>query len=108
MLIYVIDSHDKHKKETLLTYLFSYLSINCVLLIQLMSGEESKKWFEEVIPALANLLLRFPSLLEEHYRSTDMVVDGEIGGGLRLLESQEAGIIFLSQVSLCNILYICI
>ncbi|XP_028793582.1 poly(ADP-ribose) glycohydrolase 1 isoform X2 [Neltuma alba] len=64
---------------------------------ELMSGVESKKWFEEVIPALANLLLRFPSLLEEHYQSTDMIVDGEGGAGLRLLESQEAGIVFLRQ-----------
>ncbi|XP_054812979.1 poly(ADP-ribose) glycohydrolase 1-like isoform X2 [Prosopis cineraria] len=64
---------------------------------ELMSGVESKKWFEEAIPALANLLLRLPSLLEEHYQSTGMVIDGERGAGLRLLNSQEAGIVFLSQ-----------
>ncbi|KAK4256152.1 hypothetical protein QN277_009057 [Acacia crassicarpa] len=64
---------------------------------ELLSREESKKWFEEVIPALANLLLRFPSILEEHYQSTDMILDGEGGAALRLLKSQEAGIVFLSQ-----------
>ncbi|KAF7836569.1 poly(ADP-ribose) glycohydrolase 1-like isoform X1 [Senna tora] len=66
----------------------------------LMSGVKSSKWFEEVIPALANLLLRLPSLLEAHYQNADMIVDGEGGvvrTGLRLLDSQEAGIVFLTQ-----------
>lgn len=68
-----------------------------------MTGVESRKWFEEVIPAVANLLLRLPSLLEEHYQSADMIIDGEggvVSTGLRLLESQEAGVVFLSQVCL--------
>lgn len=67
-----------------------------------MPRVEARKWFEDVIPALANLLLRLPSLLEEHYESADMIIDGEegvVGTGLRLLDSQEAGIVFLSQVT---------
>lgn len=71
-----------------------------------MSREESRKWFEEVVPALGNLLLRLPSLLEAHYENadSDMVIDDEEGAsvrtGLRLLDSQEAGIVFLTQVQL--------
>ncbi|KAJ1391218.1 Pol [Sesbania bispinosa] len=67
---------------------------------ELMSGEERSKWFEEVVPALGNLLLRLPSLLEAHYENADMVIDegeGMVKTGLRLLDSQEAGIVFLSQ-----------
>ncbi|KAK7307991.1 hypothetical protein VNO77_41532 [Canavalia gladiata] len=67
---------------------------------EMMSREESRKWFEEVIPALGNLLLRLPSLLEAHYENADMVIDGEgtiVKTSLRLLDSQQAGIVFLSQ-----------
>ncbi|KAK7253129.1 hypothetical protein RIF29_37582 [Crotalaria pallida] len=67
---------------------------------ELMSREESRKWFEEVIPALGNLLLRLPSLLEAHYENSDMVMDGggdTVRTGLRLLDTQQAGIVFLSQ-----------
>jgi poly(ADP-ribose) glycohydrolase len=63
---------------------------------QLMSREESTKWFEEVVPALANLLLRFPSLLQTHYQTADALING-VKTGLRLLHSQEPGIVFLSQ-----------
>ncbi|CAK9135433.1 unnamed protein product [Ilex paraguariensis] len=68
----------------------------------LMSRAEAKKWFGEVMPALANLLLRLPSLLEIHYKNADGVLinggrrDG-VKTGLRLLEPQEPGIVFLSQ-----------
>ncbi|XP_019422282.1 PREDICTED: poly(ADP-ribose) glycohydrolase 1 isoform X4 [Lupinus angustifolius] len=67
---------------------------------ELMSREESRKWFEEVIPALGKLLLRLPSLLEAHYGNADMVIGG--GGntvitGLCFLDSQQEGAVFLSQ-----------
>ncbi|KAK7308883.1 hypothetical protein RJT34_05194 [Clitoria ternatea] len=74
---------------------------------ELMSEEESKKWFEEVVPALGNLLLRFPSLLESHYENADMVIGGEgdrVKTGLRLLDSQQPGIVFLSQELIAAIL----
>ncbi|KAF6137515.1 hypothetical protein GIB67_031794 [Kingdonia uniflora] len=63
---------------------------------ELMSHVESEKWFREVVPALASLLLRLPDLLEDHYRCTNEVV-GRVETGLRLLGSQEAGIVLLSQ-----------
>ncbi|KAI4322041.1 hypothetical protein L6164_021766 [Bauhinia variegata] len=64
---------------------------------ELMTRVEAKKWFEEVIPALANLLLRFPSLLEAHYEQADKIINGESRTGLRLLDSQQPGTVFLSQ-----------
>ncbi|KAE9606491.1 putative poly(ADP-ribose) glycohydrolase [Lupinus albus] len=67
---------------------------------ELMSREESRKWFEEVVPALGNLLLRLPSLLEAHYGNADMVIGGggnTVTTGLCLLDSQQAGTVFLSQ-----------
>ncbi|KAL6344172.1 hypothetical protein AAG906_031886 [Vitis piasezkii] len=63
---------------------------------KLLSRPESSKWFAEVLPALANLLLRFPSLLEFHYRNADTLIDG-VQTGLRILDSQQSGIVFLSQ-----------
>lgn len=65
--------------------------------MQLIRGEDAKRWFDEIIPALARLLLQLPSLLETHFRSADGVVGG-VETGLRLLEPQQAGIVFLSQV----------
>nr|KYP52702.1 Poly(ADP-ribose) glycohydrolase 1 [Cajanus cajan] len=70
---------------------------------EVMSREESRKWFQEVLPALGNLLLRLPSLLETHYQNPNpniMAVDGEedmLTTALRLLDSQQPGIVFLSQ-----------
>lgn len=66
---------------------------------ELISREESRKWFEEVLPALANLLLRLPFLLESHYQNADGFVNGgvEAKTGLRILNSQEAGVVLLSQ-----------
>jgi hypothetical protein len=71
-----------------------------------------------VLPALGDLLLRLPSLLEAHYENADMVTDGEgatVRTGLRMLDYQEAGAVFLTQVFLlpnfmCFILFgrICI
>ena len=67
-----------------------------------MSRAEANKWFGEVLPAMADLLLRLPSMLEAHYNCADSVtcVGGRNGlkTGLRLLKSQEAGIVLLSQV----------
>ncbi|AEC08598.1 Poly(ADP-ribose) glycohydrolase 1 [Arabidopsis thaliana] len=63
---------------------------------ELIDEKESKRWFDEIIPALASLLLQFPSLLEVHFQNADNIVSG-IKTGLRLLNSQQAGIVFLSQ-----------
>ncbi|XP_049935558.1 poly(ADP-ribose) glycohydrolase 1-like isoform X2 [Nymphaea colorata] len=62
----------------------------------LISPGESKRWFEEFIPSLACMLLRLPSLLEAHYEEEDDS-DSLLRTRLRLLDSQEAGAIFLSQ-----------
>lgn len=67
---------------------------------ELISREESTRWFGKVLPRLANLLLRFPSLLQSHYQNADNLLDGgncSIKTGLRLLGPQEPGIVFLSQ-----------
>ena len=63
---------------------------------QLISGDDSRVWFCEVVPFLAHLLLMLPSLLESHYRYSDSIFC--LGnGGLRVLGSQESGIVLLSQ-----------
>ncbi|XVE76664.1 hypothetical protein DITRI_Ditri12bG0192200 [Diplodiscus trichospermus] len=59
---------------------------------ELMSGPDSTKWFVDVIPNLANLLLRFPSLLDFHYQNTQTD-----GCGLRILGPQQPGLVLLSQ-----------
>uniref|UniRef100_A0A0A0LHP6 PARG helical domain-containing protein n=1 Tax=Cucumis sativus TaxID=3659 RepID=A0A0A0LHP6_CUCSA len=72
---------------------------------KLMSETESMQWFREVIPALGNLLLQFPSLLETHYRNTDQLASkgsGKAKTGLRLLASQVAGTVYLSQAMLAE------
>ncbi|KAL3642186.1 hypothetical protein CASFOL_013001 [Castilleja foliolosa] len=56
----------------------------------LMSKDEAEKWFVEVVPRLADLVLSLPALLEDHYKNA-----GEIG--LRLLKSQQSGMVVLSQ-----------
>ncbi|KAK6772932.1 hypothetical protein RDI58_028170 [Solanum bulbocastanum] len=63
----------------------------------LLPRDEAAKWFKEVVPQLANLLLRLPSLLETHYENADDGVLKGVKTGLRLLESQEPGIVFLRQ-----------
>ncbi|XP_057527326.1 poly(ADP-ribose) glycohydrolase 1 isoform X1 [Amaranthus tricolor] len=63
---------------------------------EFLSRAESAKWFGEVVPMMANLLLRFPTLLESHYQYAYMIMVG-IETGLRLLEPQQPGIVFLSQ-----------
>lgn len=67
---------------------------------KLMPETESMQWFGEVIPALGNLLLRLPSLLETHYQTADQLANkrnGKPETGLRLLASQVAGTVYLSQ-----------
>lgn len=61
-----------------------------------MSRMDSRMWFGEVVPGLARLLLRLPSLLETHYQ--DLVEKFEEQAGLRIMGQQESGIVFLSQV----------
>ncbi|WZZ54969.1 hypothetical protein YC2023_055076 [Brassica napus] len=68
-----------------------------LLFDELIHGRESKRWFDEIIPALARLLLQLPSLLEMHFQKADDVVSG-VKTGLRLLAPQQAGVVFLSQV----------
>lgn len=76
---------------------------------------DSRKWFGETIPCLANLMLRFPVILENHYKensttyrvcegnSSDEKDSGEENGrlrvdtSLRILHSQRPGIVVLSQ-----------
>lgn len=64
-----------------------------------MSRMDARVWFGEIVPTLARLLLQLPSLLEAHYQKSDEVF-GKEKAGLRVLGSQEAGIVFLSQVAL--------
>ncbi|KNA08296.1 hypothetical protein SOVF_163820, partial [Spinacia oleracea] len=63
---------------------------------ELLPKEESRRWLENVAPKMADLVLRLPALLESHYRDCDNVVPG-VSTGLRLLEPQQSGIVFLSQ-----------
>ncbi|KAJ4822423.1 hypothetical protein Tsubulata_048180 [Turnera subulata] len=63
---------------------------------ELISRAEAASCFGEVVPELAGLLLRLPSLLETHYRNADTLLPG-VETGLRFLGSQEPGIVFLSQ-----------
>ncbi|CAN4125199.1 unnamed protein product [Withania somnifera] len=63
----------------------------------LIPRDESAKWFEVVVPKLADFLLRLPSLLETHYEKADGGIVKGVNTGLRLLESQQPGIVFLSQ-----------
>ncbi|WMV59397.1 hypothetical protein MTR67_052782 [Solanum verrucosum] len=68
-----------------------------LLFDDLIPRDEAVKWFEEVVPKMADLLLRLPSLLEAHYEKADGGIVKGVNTGLRLLESQQPGIVFLSQ-----------
>ncbi|KAI3470271.1 hypothetical protein Pfo_026934 [Paulownia fortunei] len=68
----------------------------------LMSKDQAEKWFGEVVPCLADLVLRLPALLETHYQNAGVFNGKETG--LRLLESQQSGIVFLSQESIAALL----
>ncbi|GFQ04719.1 probable poly(ADP-ribose) glycohydrolase 2 [Phtheirospermum japonicum] len=61
----------------------------------MMKKDEAEKWFGEVVPRLAELMLRLPTLLEAHYQNA--VVFNGMETGLRVLEPQQPGIVFLSQ-----------
>ncbi|XP_010522260.1 PREDICTED: poly(ADP-ribose) glycohydrolase 1 isoform X2 [Tarenaya hassleriana] len=63
---------------------------------ELLPRKESNKWLNEIIPKLAKLLLQFTSLLEMHYQNAGKLFGG-IETGLRLLGSEQTGIVFLSQ-----------
>ncbi|TVU44097.1 hypothetical protein EJB05_03529 [Eragrostis curvula] len=65
----------------------------------LLSRAHAREWFAEVLPSLARLLLRLPALLEDHYAK---VADG--ASGLRILESQDAGIVLLGQELIAGLL----
>ncbi|CAN8315614.1 unnamed protein product [Cochlearia groenlandica] len=67
-----------------------------LLFDEMIHEEEARRWFNEIIPAMAGLLIQLPSLLEVHYQNAVCVISG-IETGLRLLDSQQAGIVFLSQ-----------
>ncbi|KAK7405966.1 hypothetical protein VNO78_07578 [Psophocarpus tetragonolobus] len=65
-----------------------------------MIKDKARKWFEQVLPALGNLLLKLPSLLDTHYKNAYMDVHGDgafVTTALRLLHSQQPGFVFLSQ-----------
>ncbi|CAA0833933.1 Probable poly(ADP-ribose) glycohydrolase 2 [Striga hermonthica] len=61
----------------------------------LMNKGEAEKWFGEVIPRLADLVLRLPSLLKSHYQNA--AVFNGMETGLRLLEAQRPGAVILSK-----------
>ncbi|CAL9174025.1 unnamed protein product, partial [Musa hybrid cultivar] len=63
---------------------------------EMMSGMNSRVWFEEVVPGMARLLLRLPSLLEAHYLKSDEMF-GEGKAGLRFMRPQEPGLVLLNQ-----------
>ncbi|TQD83666.1 hypothetical protein C1H46_030780 [Malus baccata] len=53
--------------------------------------EEARKWFGEVVPALANLLLRLPSLLEDHYQNADgLIMDTKLAFVYWIHNNQES------------------
>ncbi|KAH8502212.1 hypothetical protein H0E87_013771 [Populus deltoides] len=72
---------------------------------ELISREKAAKWFADVVPTLAKLLLRLPSLLESHYQNADNLRNG-VKTGFRLLGPQEAGVVFLGQ-ELIGALLVC-
>ncbi|GER42084.1 poly(ADP-ribose) glycohydrolase [Striga asiatica] len=61
----------------------------------LMNKDEAENWFQQVVPRLADLLLRLPALLDSHYQN--VCTSNGTPTGLRLLRSQQSGIVFLSQ-----------
>ncbi|KAL0722102.1 hypothetical protein Bca4012_036701 [Brassica carinata] len=92
------DSISDMRQSLSLTSHLSYSALQGYALFfdENMSKEESSRWFNEVLPAMACLLLRFPSLLELHYLNSDNIISG-VETGLRVLSSNKAGIVFLSQ-----------
>ncbi|XP_078169989.1 poly(ADP-ribose) glycohydrolase 1-like [Carex rostrata] len=68
-----------------------------------MSRDDAKAWFDEVIPNLASLLLRLPSLLEAHYHKSNEL-SGNDKCELRILGSQDAGILILNRELIAGLL----
>ncbi|XP_056161280.1 poly(ADP-ribose) glycohydrolase 1-like isoform X1 [Syzygium oleosum] len=67
---------------------------------ELMSREDAEEWFKEVIPFLANLLLRLPKLLEDHWKHAYGYSHSRkrrVKTGLRILDRQQAGMVILSR-----------
>uniref|UniRef100_A0A0D9W197 poly(ADP-ribose) glycohydrolase n=1 Tax=Leersia perrieri TaxID=77586 RepID=A0A0D9W197_9ORYZ len=60
----------------------------------LLSRAQARDWFDHILPSLARLLLRLPTLLEDHYRSGGYQEESR---GLRILGSQDGGIVLVSQ-----------
>ncbi|KAL6636533.1 hypothetical protein ACP70R_024105 [Stipagrostis hirtigluma subsp. patula] len=58
----------------------------------LLPRAHARGWFADVLPNLARHLLRLPELLEGHYARA-----GGGASGLRILGSQDAGMVLLSQ-----------
>ncbi|KAJ4816318.1 hypothetical protein LUZ62_028884 [Rhynchospora pubera] len=63
---------------------------------QYMSRDEAKVWFDKVVPGLGALLLRLPSLLDAHYCKSNKLTS-DVNCELRILSSQDAGIVILNQ-----------
>lgn len=57
----------------------------------LMPKDQATRWFKEVLPKMADLLLKLPSLLESHYQTSAETL-------IRMLEPQQPGLVLLSQV----------
>ncbi|KAJ4749050.1 hypothetical protein LUZ62_083455 [Rhynchospora pubera] len=70
---------------------------------EFMSRMDARVWFNEVVPALANLLLKLPSLLDCHYLKSDQL-SGHSFSGLRIMNSQHPGIVFLTQELIASLL----
>ncbi|KAI5670049.1 hypothetical protein M9H77_19902 [Catharanthus roseus] len=56
----------------------------------LMPKDQATRWFKEVLPKMADLLLKLPSLLESHYQTSAET-------RIRMLEPQQPGLVLLSQ-----------
>eukprot|EP00249_Psilotum_nudum_P021508 c28133_g2_i1 orf=224-2122(+) len=78
----------------------------CFFLDQLMTRADAQEFYESVLPAMANLVLRLPLLLESHMKQTersfcqencnyDKLMNNSVN--LRVLYSQQAGLVVLDQ-----------
>lgn len=61
----------------------------------LIPRADADRWFNDILPKMADLLLKLPFLLETHYQNPPTV--NGVESCLRLLEQQHAGIVILSQ-----------
>lgn len=65
-----------------------------------LSSEEKDKWFKDIVPVMAKVLLKFPYIVQTHYKNSHSVFPGVADTALRLLESQQSGVVFLARVIL--------